>query len=297
MGDTILSLLNNDSVVEIMANPDLTLWADFAGGEGMKRISNIDPIQSMSIIGCSAAMLNRVVSIDNPILECELPVFGCRFEALIPPLVAAPTFTIRKKAKLIFSLLDYVERGMLNQQRYEAVISAIRQKRNILISGGTGTGKTTFANAILKEIAEADEESRIVMIEDVAELQCSAKNTVQLLTNGETGMQQLLRATMRLRPDRIVVGEVRDSAALALLKAWNTGHPGGLGTVHANDCNAALHRIAMLIEESGARAQPELISEAINTIVSIKRTATGRVIDEVAEVRGYEDRKYVIEIV
>ncbi len=286
LGQEILDALEDPRIVEVMLNPDSSLWIDRLGS-GMQKIGNIDPIRAMSIVSSVAAMLDAVVSPDHPILECELPLDGSRFEALIPPLVQHPSFSLRKKALLVFTLQDYLAKGIITEAQKRAIESAVVRRQNILVSGGTGSGKTTLANAVLDHIAQVDPDHRIVVIEDTRELQCSALNTVFLRTSDNTDMTRLLRATMRLRPDRIVVGEVRDGSALALLKAWNTGHPGGVGTVHANDASAALIRIGQLIQEAGVPANPELIAEAVNVVVSINRTASGRVVEEVAAVRGW----------
>lgn len=286
LGPEILDALNDNKVVEIMLNPAGDLWTDSHGG-GMQCIGRVDPVRAMSIVATVAAMLGSTITQDNPILECELPLDGSRFEALIPPVVPAPTFALRKKAKLIFSLADYVESRVMTDLQADLLKSAVAQRKNILISGGTGTGKTTLANAVLNEISTISPDHRIVIIEDVLELQCSVKNTVFLRTSPSIDQVSLLRATMRLRPDRIVVGEVRDKSALALLKAWNTGHPGGIGTVHANSAGAALVRVGQLIQEAGVPPAPDLISEAINLVVSIRRTASGRIVDEVVEVIGW----------
>lgn len=293
VGVDVMRLLEDPGVVEVMLNPDGGLWVDVMG-EGMRQVSTMDPVRSLSIINSVAALLGTVVTVDQPILECELPIDGSRFEALIPPLVHQPIFTIRKKALLVFTLADYVAKGIMTAQQKETVEEAVANRENILVAGGTGTGKTTFANAVLHATSIITPNHRIVIIEDTLELQCAAPNTVFLRTAENTDMTRLLRATMRLRPDRIVVGEVRDGAALALLKAWNTGHPGGVGTVHANSAEAALVRIGQLIQEAGVPAQPELIAEAVNVVVSIKRTVEGRVIDQIAKVAGFEGGKFVI---
>ena len=286
LGTDILAALADDQVVEIMLNPAGDLWTD-SHTSGMHCIGTIDRVRAMSIVATVAAMLGTTVTPDNPILECELPLDGSRFEALIPPVVPAPTFALRKKAALIFSLTDYVSTGVMTELQATLIKAAVADRKNILIAGGTGSGKTTLANAVLNEIAVISPDHRIVIIEDVLELQCSVKNTVFLRTSATIDQVSLLRATLRLRPDRIVVGEVRDKSALALLKAWNTGHPGGVGTVHANSTATALIRVGQLIQEAGVPAAPELISEAVDMVISISRNPTGRMIDEVAEVTNW----------
>jgi P-type conjugative transfer ATPase TrbB len=283
LGAAILAALADDRVVEIMLNPAGDLWTDSHCG-GMQCIGAIDRVRAMAIVATVAAMLGTTVTADSPILECELPLDGSRFEALIPPVVPAPTFALRKKASMIFGLDHYVRTGVMTAQQAAVIKTAVADKKNILIAGGTGSGKTTLANAVLNEISLISPNHRLVIIEDVLELQCSVRNTVFLRTSPHVDQFSLLRATLRLRPDRIIVGEVRDKSALALLKAWNTGHPGGIGTVHANSTGAALIRIGQLIQEAGVPAAPELISEAVNIVVSIHRNSTGRIIDEVAEV-------------
>ena len=286
MGADILGPLEDPLVIEIMLNPDGTLWVDRLG-VGMVCTGKVEAVRALTIVNTVAAMLDTVVTAEHPILECELPLDGSRFEALIPPLVERASFALRKKAALVFTLADYVAKGIMTQAQCQAIEDAVADRRNILVSGGTGTGKTTLANAILDAVARVSRDHRIVVIEDTRELQVNAENVVFLRTSDNTDMTRLLRATMRLRPDRIVVGEVRDGSALALLKAWNTGHPGGVGTVHANGASAALIRVGQLIQEAGVPPNPELIAEAVNVVVSIKRTGEGRRVEEVSLVRGW----------
>lgn len=287
-GFELIKALEDDNVIEILLNPDGKLWVERLGGQHLENIGQIDKVRGMSIISTVASILDSTVSADRPILECELPFNGSRFEALIPPVVAAPTFSIRKKAVMIFTLNQYVENGIMTVAQKEAIVQAAKDRKNILVAGGTGTGKTTLTNAILNCVAQVDAEHRIVIIEDTRELQCDAKNTVYLRTSDNVDQTMLLRATMRLRPDRIVVGEVRDKSALALLKAWNTGHAGGVGTVHANNAAAALVRVGQLIQEAGVPPAPELISEAVNIVISIVRDKGSRKIEEIVEVKGYD---------
>lgn len=300
-GPQVLALFTDDTVVEIMLNPDGMLWIERLGA-GMACIGSMPAVQAMAVIQTAAALADEVVTHDCPILEIELPnggseFGGARLEALIAPVVARPSFAIRKKAVLVFTLDDYVARSIMNADHRAAIADAVAQRLNILVAGGTGTGKTTLANAILESIARIDTDSRIVIIEDTRELQCAAKNAVFLRTSENVDQTRLLRATMRLRPDRIVVGEVRDRSALALLKAWNTGHPGGIGTVHANDARAALIRVGQLVQEANVPPAPELIAEAVNVVVSIKRAAgpAARFVDEVVRVRGYSAGEFVFE--
>lgn len=288
LGPELLKPLEDPAVIEILLNPDGKLWVERLGGHELEHSANIDRVRAMSIIATVAAMLETTVTLEHPILECELPTDGSRFEALIPPVVMAPTFSIRKKASAVYTLDEYVESGIMTERQREAILSAVSARKNILVAGGTGTGKTTLSNAILHALSERESEHRVVIIEDTRELQCQAPNTVYLRTSDTVDQTMLLRATMRLRPDRIVVGEVRDKSALALLKAWNTGHPGGVGTVHANDAAAALVRVGQLVQEAGVPPAPDLIAEAVNVVVSIKRDRGARRIEEVVAVSGYD---------
>jgi type IV secretion system protein TrbB len=224
-----------------------------------------------------------------------LPIDGSRFEALIPPIVPGPTFTIRRKAVRVFTLEDYVTSGIMTARQRAAIERAARNRLNILVVGGTTTGKTTLTNAILRYIAEADPNHRIVIIEDTAELQCTIENKVVLRTSHNVDQLMLLKFTMRLRPDRICLGEARGPEAFALLKAWNTGHPGGVCTIHANNARAGLIRVEQLIAEASTAPMGELIGEAVNVIVSIAKTAEGRKVKEVLFVKGYHNGQYVFE--
>lgn len=245
-----------------------------------------------------AALLGTVVHGRAPIVEGELPINGYRFEGILPPVSTAPTFVIRKRASQVYSLDDYVKAGILTPAQQKVLVDGVRERRNILIAGGTASGKTTLANALMREIvALGDPTERIVILEDTRELQCEARNAVQLHTGDVADLTRLVRVTMRLRPDRIIVGEVRGGEALALLKAWNTGHPGGITTVHANSAAAALLRLDSLIQESGAPPQPRLVAEAIDLVAFIVRTPEGRRVRELARVGSYDPGRgsYVLE--
>jgi type IV secretion system protein VirB11 len=294
LGPQICSYLMDPEIIEIMLNPDGTLWVDRLGKD-MEQVGNLPGVQAESLIGTVASTLRVTVTRENPVLECELPIDGSRFEALLPPIVAAPTFTIRRKAVKVFTLADYVESGIMTARQQAAIKGAVQNRKNILVIGGTTTGKTTLTNAILRYIAEAAPNHRLVIIEDTAELQCTIDNHVMLRTSLNVDQLQLLKITMRLRPDRICLGEARGPEALALLKAWNTGHPGGVCTIHANNARAGLIRMEQLIAEATSAPMQTLIGEAVNVIVSITKTASGRKVQEVLHVTGFDKSGYHFE--
>ncbi|WP_284948045.1 P-type conjugative transfer ATPase TrbB [Acidisoma cladoniae] len=291
LGPQICGFLDDPDIIEIMLNPDGTLWIDRLGGE-MEQVGTMSAMQAEGLMGTVASTLRTTINRENPVLECELPLDGSRFEAVIPPIVAAPSFTIRRKAVKVFTLEDYVSSGIMTGGQRTAIERAARERQNILVVGGTTTGKTTLTNAILRFIAEVSPHHRIVIIEDTAELQCTIGNHVMLRTSYNVDQLRLLKVTMRLRPDRICLGEARGSEALALLKAWNTGHPGGVCTVHANSARAGLIRMEQLIAEATPAPMCALIGEAVNVIVSIAKTPEGRRVKEVLSVEGFEDGQY-----
>jgi type IV secretion system protein VirB11 len=222
-------------------------------------------------------------------VSAELPDTGERFEGLLPPVVAAPSFAIRKPAVAVFTLADYVAAEIMAGWQAEALIAAVAARKNILVAGGTSTGKTTLTNALLAEVAKTDD--RVVLIEDTRELQCAAPNLVSLRTkDGVATLSDLVRSALRLRPDRIPIGEVRGAEALDLLKAWGTGHPGGVGTIHAGSALGTLRRMEQLIQESVVTVPRALIAETINVIAVLVRDGSGRRLAELAQVTGLDER-------
>ena len=314
LGPVVLGELQNPKTEDVLLNPDGMLWAKRAG-EGFVELGPYNQQNAISAMGTIAAWHETVINYERPIVECELPVDGSRFEGLIRPVVSGPTFAIRTKAQRIYTLGEYSQAGItstkddpLNHHRRTShsfvdevkaegldhtgiIKKAIKEKKSILVVGATGSGKTTFANALLLEMAQVAAQDRILIIEDTLELQCDVRNHVQLKAFGNVTMLDCLKACMRLKPTRIVVGEVRGAEALTLLKSWNTGHPGGVATVHANDAQAGLKRLEALIAEATAAPSQTLIAEAVDLVVFIDeeaRLTAGRKVREVMAVRGFD---------
>ncbi len=294
LGEEICVALADPTVIEIMLNPDGRLFIERLG-QGMTQTGTMLAGAAEIVIGSVAHALGSEVSEDTPIVSGELPIDGHRFEGLLPPVVTAPVFTIRRRASRLIPLDEYIRQGIMHPSQAAAIRNAVSSRLNIVVSGGTGSGKTTLANAILQEIAVASPEHRLVILEDTTELQCEAENAVALHTSDSIDMARLLKSTMRLRPDRIIVGEVRDGAALTLLKAWNTGHPGGLTTVHSNSAESALRRLEQLTAEVSQKPMREVIGEAVDLIVSIERTARGRVVRDIIHVERFANGQYEFE--
>ena len=293
MGEEIRKAMDNPQVIEIMLNPDGSVWTDEIG-VGMNFLCSMSAVNALQMLGTVAHMLGTVINYHNPVVEGELPGDGSRVEGVIPPIVPNPSFNIRKKASTIFSLTEYVNSGRATDEDIQILSEAISTRKNILVVGGTGTGKTTFVNAIINEMKILTPKHRLLILEDTLELQCSMENFVSMRTSSDKSMQDLLKITMRQRPDRIIIGEVRGKEALDMLKAWNTGHPGGVCTVHANDARAGLLRIEQLISEVSQSPMKELIAEAIDVIAFLVRDPhIGPKLSELVAVDGIHDGQYV----
>lgn len=294
LGDQLCVALDDSNVVEIMLNPDGKLFIERLG-HGVAPAGEMSSAAAKMVIGTVAHALQSEVDTNQPIISGELPIGGHRFEGLLPPIVAKPAFTIRRRASRLIPLDDYVRTGVMTDLQAGTIRSAIASRLNIIISGGTGSGKTTLANAVIDEIVRSAPEDRLVILEDTAEIRCAAENAVLLHTSDSVDMARLLKSTMRLRPDRIVVGEVRDGAALTLLKAWNTGHPGGVATIHSNTAMSALRRLEQLTAEASQQPMHEVIGEAVDLIVSIERTPRGRRVRDIITVERFAKGEYEIQ--
>jgi type IV secretion system protein VirB11 len=285
LGTSIARFLEDPSVVEVMLNPDGRIWVDRLS-EGLadtgERLSVADGERIVRLV---AHHVGVEVHARSPRVSAELPETGERFEGLLPPVVAAPTFAIRKPAVAVFTLDNYVTAGIMTSLQAEVLRLNVATRANILVAGGTSTGKTTLTNALLAEVAKTTD--RVVIIEDTRELQCAAPNLVAMRTkDGVATLSDLVRSSLRLRPDRIPIGEVRGPEALDLLKAWGTGHPGGIGTIHAGSGIGALRRLEQLIQEAVITVPRALIAETINLVAVLAGRGSSRRLVELARVDG-----------
>lgn len=287
----IRQALEAPDTLEVLANPDGTVWIERTGC-GLERADvRLEATERDRIIRLIASAAGEQCDRGAPIISAELPGTGERFEGLLPPVAEAPCFSIRKPASTPFRLDDYVRAGALAPATALALREALRARQNIVIAGGASSGKTTFANALLAEPALSSD--RIVILEDTRELRCEAPNVTQLRTYRTTvTLRDLVRSTLRLRPDRIIVGEVRGGEALDLLKAWNTGHPGGLTTLHANSAAGAFSRLENLVAEASPVLPFNLIGEAIDIVVFLSRRSGARCVEEVLRVSGFDENGY-----
>lgn len=315
-----MKALRDEKVVELMRNADGRIWLDVAGQGMIDTGQTLSAAAAQSILSVCATMLGTTLTREQPVLEGELPLDGSRLEGLIAPIVDTPVFAIRKRANMVFTLEDYAARGMLRpgthtrgghggldlskaQSPLEALQLAVKQRANVLIVGGTGSGKTTLANAVNAAIARLCPNDRVVAIEDTKELQIPVNNHVILRSSEYVSMQRLLRATMRLRPDRIIVGEVRGGEAYTLLKAWNSGHPGGMATVHADSAAEGLQKLTDYVFEapeaqaSSVERIGRVIAAAVQMVLFIERIneSPGRAVSEICRVRGFSNGSFDLE--
>jgi type IV secretion system protein TrbB len=287
----IYELLDDPTVTDIMLNPDGKIWVERLG-QASVCVGEMAAPRTMDIIRTVAATMNLVMTRNNPVLECEFPLDGSRFLAVIPPVTTGPQFTIRKKAIMVFTLADYVTQGIMTAAQRSVIEEAVRARKNIMIFGSTGSGKTTLVNAVIRYIAEASPDHRLLILEDTRELQCVAENHVFLKVSGDVDLNALVAVTMRENPDRVIVGEVRGRAAYDMLKVWNTGHPGGAGTAHADSAEDGLFRMEQMVQEAIQIPMPALIARAVNLIIFIEKGPEGRRVKEIIQVDGHDGRKY-----
>jgi P-type conjugative transfer ATPase TrbB len=296
LGGEVLAALGDPDVNEVYVNPSGRLYLDTRLLGRVVTATRLAPESVTRFLNLVASRIPAVLNAGRPQLQAEMPLeapfCNARLQGFVPPLVAAPAFNLRKPPGVVYTLDQYVAAGILTPAHRQALGLAVRGRRNILVAGGTASGKTTLVNAVLHEITAAAPLDRIVILEDTVELRCAAPDCLALRTTDGVRLRDLVKAALRTSPDRIVVGEVRDEAALDLLDAWETGHPGGVATVHANDALSALHRLDRLAQRANAGAQAQLVGDAVQMVVTIAGGSVRRRVTEVAEVGGYLDCRF-----
>jgi P-type conjugative transfer ATPase TrbB len=294
LGPGIVEALADDDVTEIYVNAaDGAVWLDRRSAGRVRSSIALAESQVRSFLNAVASAHRVELTRGNPHLQAELPddeLFRqARLQGLIPPLSEAPVFVLRKPATRVFSLDEYVRQGILTAAHRAALAGAVEARENVLVAGGTRSGKTTFVNAVLLEITELCPRDRVVVLEDTRELQCAAEDRLSLRTTDDVDLAGLVRLTLRSSPDRIVIGEVRDKAAMQLLDAWSTGHPGGVATVHATDAVGALERLDRLAQRNGVPSQAHLVAEAVDLVVVIVGGSQPRRVREMVRVLGLNE--------
>jgi len=298
LGELVLSALSDDEIYEILLNPDGILWVD--GYKGKHEYGLMTAAAAKNLINTVASVSDETITFKNPSFAGELWVLIneefklFRFQAFIPPVVTYPAFAIRKRAGQVIPLEDYVKDEIITGQQENTIKGAVEQRKSILVIGATQSGKTTFCNAILDCIAKTHPQDRVIIIEDTQELKCNVKDSVTMRSSPSKTTNDLIFDSMRMRPDRIIIGEVRGKEAHSLIKAWNTGHPGGVSTIHANSAESGLLRLEQLIMEAGVAPVPEAIAEAVNLLVFIQKTnrgKKGRQVTSILELNGHDKKE------
>jgi type IV secretion system protein TrbB len=293
-GPTVMGYLLDDSIVEIMVNPDGRIHYERIGEGKVATTEYLSSEKTESIVKLVSSFKNGIANEESPEVASELSFGGARFQGWLPPVVSQACFSIRRRASLIFSLDDYVSQGAITITQKKLLEASVKKRKNIVVVGGTGSGKTTFTNALLDVLSGSDE--RVLVIEDLPELQVNVDDLVSMTTTNYINMANLVRGSLRMRPDRIIIGEVRDGSALDLLKAWNTGHSGGVCTIHANSIDSVPYRFEDLIQEAVVSVPRSLILQAIDVIVFIQRNKAGkRVVTDIAELEGFDGKEYILK--
>lgn len=295
LGSRICAALIDDDVTEIMANPDGSVWFE-SRSKGMFKDSEIGEFESQNFLLQLARLQDLYLNFENPYIETLLPFNRERLEGTIAPITERASFTIRKPAKFVYPLEDYLKKKIINQSQFDFICEALLARKNIIVSGGPGTGKTTLSNAVVKKMSEiCDRAQRILVLEDTAEIKCEMPNVLSMVTSQNVSMTTLLKIAMRSRPDRILVGEVRDAAALDLLKSWNTGCPGGIATIHANSTESSVLRLLSLAQEANVPPPYDLVAETVDVLINVVRNSkhkAGREVKSISEIKGFNGQQF-----
>lgn len=302
MGDTVRRWLSEDDVTDIILNPPLLgeadgrLWVTRLGREA-EPVGFMTAEQATRFINVVAGSLNKEATINSPSVEGHLITDGSRIDGSVPPICEAPFFSIRKPASRIIPLSDYVARGQMTERQKGIIEAAVLKRTNILIVGGTGAGKTTLLNALIDTIVKLCPNHRFFIIEETVEIQCAAKNQVSTRTSHNIEIRDLVKKSLRNKPDRIVIGEARGKEMLDILIAWNTGHPGGAATIHSDivDPVSALERVEDLMLIATNNPMSRMVARAINMIVCMGIDEEGsRRVTQIVSVKGHDGSAYQI---
>jgi type IV secretion system protein VirB11 len=299
LGAAAVAAFADDDVTDVYVNPqDDRLRFDTRSRGKVDSGDHIAPERLEMFLNAVASAHGVLLDAEHPQIQAELPAEtfrGARLQGFVAPAVSGVAVVIRKRAMLIYPLDDYVGRGILSATQREVLGRAVADHRTIVVAGGTGTGKSTLLNALLLEIGERCPGERVVVLEDTVELQCPVGDHLALRTTADLSLAALVKATLRTSPDRIVIGEVRDHAALDFLDAAVTGHPGGLCTVHAASALGALTRLDRLAQRANVPPQARLVAEAIDVVVLLEGNHRHRRVADLARVAGLDrDGRFVL---
>lgn len=298
LGEDFMNTWAKPDVTEINVNDDGKMWVK-RHGLNASHFSNLTPSEAMNVISLVADSVKEIVSFENYKLECEFPLDGSRFSALVPPVVRAPSFSLRKHNPRQIPLSDFVAQGVFPQEVHDLIRSAIAQKLNFLVVGGTASGKTTLVNSVINEMALMNPRERVVIAEDTRELKSSFDNTLYLRTTLAAPLSEVVSVILRHSPDRIFVGEVRDHTALNMLMLWNTGHPGGICTIHANSAHETFGRMEDMVRQACGEPLSRVVGQAVDIVLFLEpaQNSAGRVLSQVIRCHGYneKDMKYELE--
>ena len=291
LGEPVLRLLEDPAISEIYCNSDLVLRSDGAAGR-QRHSARLDAERLMGFLRGIAHDEGQPLDAVHAIGDFKLPASmgGGRLHVKIPPVVSAPTFHLRKAPTVLYLLPELVARGFLSSRAAGYLTEQLQLKKGVLIAGPTNSGKTNFLNALLDALVRAEgPNSRFVVLEDVPEIVCPADDTLIARTTDQVSLWDLVRATLRSSPDRIVIGEIRGTEALPFLDIASSGHPGVLATLHAETPRGALHRLNRLARRGDPELpdQFDLIAEVIRVVVCLTGGSAGRRVATIAEVAGW----------